>query len=256
MPNRLRALLTGRHRYDKTLSTRQRGAGVIIEAPILAYLIETPNGRILYDVGCDYAKLSTPALQARYFAPEAFCYGAPTMTEDQRLGSHLQRLGLQPQDIDLVFIGHLHFDHAGGLCEVPGCELHVQADELKAALAGSDEAYFLDDFAQAKFTVQRGEYTVAPGIRAVSTPGHTAGHMSLLVELASGPPILLCGDAADLHENLEHDIAPGLCWEEREDLALASIRKLKAVALETGAQLWPNHDLAFWAGTMAARDWH
>lgn len=80
--------------------------------------------------------------------------------------------------------------------------------------------------------------------------------MSLLVELASGPPILLCGDAADLHENLEYDVAPGLCWEEREDLALASIRKLKAVALETGAQLWPNHDLAFWAGTMAARDWH
>ena len=73
MPNRLRALLTGRHRYDKTLSTRKRGAGVIIEAPILAYLIETPNGRILYDVGCDYAKLSTPASLARYFSPEAFC---------------------------------------------------------------------------------------------------------------------------------------------------------------------------------------
>jgi N-acyl homoserine lactone hydrolase len=139
---------------------------------------------------------------------------------------------------------------------VPGCEVHVQAEELKAALAGSDEAYFLDDFAQAKFTIQRGEYTLAPGIRAVSTPGHTAGHMSLLVELASGPPILLCGDAADLHENLEYDVAPGLCWEEREDLALASIRKLKAVARETGAQLWPNHDLAFRAGTMAARDWH
>jgi N-acyl homoserine lactone hydrolase len=256
MPNRLRALLTGRHRYDKTLSTRKRGAGVIIEAPILAYLIETPNGRILYDVGCDYAKLSTPASLARYFSPEAFCYGAPTMTEDQRLGSHLHRLGLTPADIDVVFIGHLHFDHAGGLCEVPGCEVHVQAEELKAALAGSDEAYFLDDFAQTQFTLQRGEYELAPGVRAISTPGHTAGHMSLLVELAAGPPILLCGDAADLHENLEHDIAPGLCWEDREDLALASIRKLKALAQETGAQLWPNHDLAFWAGTMAARDWH
>jgi hypothetical protein len=88
-----------------------------------------------------------------------------------------------------------------------------------------------------------------------------AGVHNLLLSLhaegaqASEAP-LLCGDAADLHENLEHDIAPGLCWEEREDLALASIRKLKALALESGAQLWPNHDLAFWAGTMAARDWH
>ncbi|MFN9000026.1 MAG: N-acyl homoserine lactonase family protein, partial [Betaproteobacteria bacterium] len=65
MANRIRALLTGTHRYEKTLSTRHRGAGVIIQAPILAYLIETPNGRILYDVGCDYAKIADPALRAR-----------------------------------------------------------------------------------------------------------------------------------------------------------------------------------------------
>ena len=43
-------LLCGTHRYEKTLSTRGRGDGVIIEAPILAYLVETKNGRILYDV--------------------------------------------------------------------------------------------------------------------------------------------------------------------------------------------------------------
>ena len=42
-------LLTATHRYDKTISTYQRGRGQLIEAPILAYLIETANGRILYD---------------------------------------------------------------------------------------------------------------------------------------------------------------------------------------------------------------
>ena len=51
--NRMTALLTGTHRYEKTLSTRNRGSGVIIRAPILAYLVETPNGRVLYDVGSD-----------------------------------------------------------------------------------------------------------------------------------------------------------------------------------------------------------
>ena len=44
---RLWPLLTATHRYDKTLSTRNRGAGTTIEAPILAYLIETTNGRVL-----------------------------------------------------------------------------------------------------------------------------------------------------------------------------------------------------------------
>ncbi|MBI1398206.1 MAG: MBL fold metallo-hydrolase [Betaproteobacteria bacterium] len=255
--NRLTALLTGTHRYEKTLSTRHRGAGVIVQAPILAYLVETPNGRILYDVGCDYSKVADPAKRARYFAPDAFTYGPPEMDESQRLSAHLQRLGLAPADIDVVFLGHLHFDHAGGICDVPGCELHVQADELAAARAHADMAYFPDEFAaHYNFRTMRGEYDLTPGVRAVSTPGHTAGHMSLWVELGSGPPILLCGDAADLTENIEHEIAPGLCWKDRDDLALASIRKLKDLAKETGAQLWPNHDLAFWGGTMAAREWH
>jgi hypothetical protein len=52
---RMWPLLTGVQRYEKIVSTRNRGHGQFIEAPILAYLIETSNGRILYDVGCDYA---------------------------------------------------------------------------------------------------------------------------------------------------------------------------------------------------------
>lgn len=255
--NRMTALLTGTHRYEKTLSTRNRGSGVIIRAPILAYLIETPNGRILYDVGCDYSKIADPAKRARYFAPDAFTYGAPDMDESQRISSHLSQLGLTPADVDVVFVGHLHFDHAGGLCDLPGCEVHVQADELASARAREDMGYFADDLAGGHlFREMRGEYDVAPGVRAIATPGHTAGHMSLFVELQKGPPVLLCGDAADLTENIEHEIAPGLCWREREDLALGSIRKLKTLGRETGASLWPNHDLAFWAGTMAASQWH
>jgi N-acyl homoserine lactone hydrolase len=82
-------------------------------------------------------------------------------------------------------------------------------------------------------------------VRAIETPGHTAGHMSMLIELPKGAPILLCGDAADLQENLEKEIVPGLCWQDREDMALQSIRKLKHLAKETGAELWPNHDIKF-----------
>jgi N-acyl homoserine lactone hydrolase len=90
------------------------------------------------------------------------------------------------------------------------------------------------------------EYDLVPGVRAIESPGHTAGHMSLYVELPKGAPIIITGDAADLTENLEQEIAPGLCWCDREDLALASIRKLKDLARETGAELWPNHDMAFY----------
>lgn len=239
-------ILTATHRYDKSLSTRQRGAGTIIEAPILAYLIETRNGRILYDVGCDYNKINDPEQKARFYDNEEFEFGPPTMDEEQRLPNRLAELGLKPLDVDVVFCGHLHFDHAGGLCEMCHAEIHTHRREWQAANEPADGAYFADDFAgNYNWKLFDEEYDLAPGVRAVETPGHTAGHMSMLIELPKGAPILLAGDAADLQENIREEIAPGLCWQEQEEMALASIRKLKSLADETGAELWPNHDIEF-----------
>ena len=239
-------LLCGIHRYDKSLSTRGVGAGHIIEAPILAYLIETRNGRILYDVGCDYRKLSDPRLRAQWYENPSFPFGPPEVTEEDRLGSRLARLGLEIRDIDCVVCGHLHFDHGGGLHELAHAEVHVHRRELAAMREPADEAYFGDDFAhEVHWHLHDAAFTLSEGVCAIETPGHTAGHLSLLVELPHGSPILLCGDAADLQENLDAEIAPGLCWRDDEALALASIRKLKQIGGESGAELWPNHDLAF-----------
>jgi N-acyl homoserine lactone hydrolase len=252
---RLWPLLTATHSYDKSISTFNRGQGQIIEAPILAYLIETKNGRILYDVGCDHAKIADLAQRERYYNTETFAFGAPDMFEEQRIPHHLARLGLVPADVDVIFIGHLHFDHAGGLRDLRRCgcgaEIHVQQDEVDAARTGEDIAVFPDDLvddagAPLQFHLQRGEYSLLPGVSAIATPGHTAGHMSMLIELPKGPPVLLAGDAADLQENIDEEIAPGGLWRCQEQLAIQSIRKLKALATETGAQLWPNHDMAFY----------
>lgn len=237
-------LLTGTYSYDKSISTRNLGAGTIIEAPILAYLIETANGRILYDVGCDYRKLDDPALCSEYYGNLNF--PPPAMPADHRLPGRLAALGLDPRDIDLVFLGHLHFDHAGGLHDFAHADIHVHTDELAAAREPGARGYFTDDFSGAyRWRLQTTEYDLALGVTAIETPGHTAGHMSMLIELPRGAPILLCGDAADLTENLDDEIAPGLCYRDDEALALASIRALKSRACTCGAVLWPNHDLAF-----------
>jgi len=253
---RLWPLLTGTHRYEKTVSTRGRGHGQFIDAPILAYLVETPNGRILYDVGCDYAKIADPVARAKFFDPMRPQFEPPSMSEEQRIPNYLARLGLSTKDIDVVFIGHLHFDHAGGLCDVPGCEVHLHFEELAAARTRLDDGVFPDEIAGADgWRLQRGEYSVCPGVHAVMTPGHTAGHMSLLIELPKGPPVILCGDAADLTENLADEIAPGYCWQDDEALAVRSIRELKALAREQGAQLWPNHDFAFFRSLPPFPQW-
>ena len=243
---RLWTLLTGTHRYEKVVSTRNRGHGQFIDAPILAYLIETSNGRILYDVGCDYRKIATPQLRSQFFDPMRPLFEPPQMSQEQRIPHYLNRLGLSSKDIDVVFLGHLHFDHAGGLCDLPGCEVHVHADELAAARTKLDDGIFADEIAAAEhWRVQTTEYELVAGVRAINTPGHTAGHMSLFIELERGRPVVLCGDAADLVENLSDEVAPGYCWQDNEALAVASIRKLNAIARSEDAQLWPNHDFAF-----------
>lgn len=245
-------LLTGTHRYDKSLSTRDCGHGTLIEAPILAYLIETVNGCILYDVGCDYEKIADAAKCSQYFENETFPFGPRHMTEEQRLTHRFAALGLQSVDVDLVFIDHLHFDHGGGLRDMAHAEIHVHVDEWHAARAGADEAYFADDFAgDYRWRLIGREYDLVPGVRAIESPGHTAGHMSLYVELLKGAPIVITGDAADLTENLEQEIAPGLCWCNGENLALASIPKLKNLARETSAELSPNHNMAFYRGCLS-----
>lgn len=248
-------LLTATHRYDKSISTWNRGHGVEIEAPILAYLIETSNGRILYDVGCDYSKIHEPAQRAKYYDPKVFDFGAPEMSDDQRVPRHLRRLGLSPEDVDVIFVGHLHFDHAGGLKELKragcGAAIHLHRDEMAAAQSGVDTSVFADDLVDDSgtpftFSLRSEEYDVARGVRAVTTPGHTAGHMSMWIELPVGRPILLAGDAADLQENLDDEVAPGGFCEGAHDQAVESIRKLKRIARETGAWIWPNHDLSFY----------
>ncbi|GAB3683595.1 N-acyl homoserine lactonase family protein [Salinisphaera aquimarina] len=228
------------------VSTRGRGHSEYIDAPILAYLIETSNGRVLYDVGCDYHKIATPALRAHYFDPMRPLFEPPVMTQAQRIPSYLARLGLSIRDIDLVFLSHLHFDHAGGLCDVAGCDVHIQQAEVDAANTGDVSGIFADEIeGAADWRVHAGAYEVVPGLMAIESPGHTAGHMSLFIERAKGAPIILCGDAADLRENLDDEVAPGYCWRDDEATALASIRSLKSLARRTQAELWPNHDLAF-----------
>ncbi|MDR9498613.1 MAG: N-acyl homoserine lactonase family protein [Hydrogenovibrio sp.] len=240
------SILTGEHSYEKTLSTRNRGHGEIIKAPIMAYLIETANGRILFDVGCDYEKVNQPDLRAHYYEHEGFPFGPPQMDATQRLPNKLEILGLQPEEIDVVFCSHLHFDHAGGLCEFCGAEVHVHQSEMDAAKHQADDAYFQTDFdLPLNWKRQTGDYELVPGVNAFETPGHTAGHMSMMIELPKGPPIILAGDAADLQENIDDEIAPGLCWQDNEQLALDSIRKLKTLRDREQANLWPNHDWAF-----------
>ena len=101
-----------------------------------------------------------------------------------------------PRDVVCVINTHLHFDHCGGNRLFAGVPIHVQRRELADARDRDD--YTVRrwvDFPEAAYVEHDGEVDVLPGVRLLPTPGHTAGHQSVLVDTPSGP-VVLGGDVA------------------------------------------------------------
>jgi hypothetical protein len=94
-----------------------------------------------------------------------------------------------------------------------------------------------------------GDAAIAPGVRAVLTAGHTPGHQSFVVDLdesVGGGGLIFAFDAADLTENIDHELAIGGRVGVPPEATVEPIRRLKAIAAETGYQLVPGHDPVVW----------
>jgi glyoxylase-like metal-dependent hydrolase (beta-lactamase superfamily II) len=133
---------------------------------------------------------------------------------DRSIEHALREVGLSPDDIDVVVMTHMHFDHSGGttrystsgsgLAPVFGRARHVvqkrewedathphernQASYLQENIGPLGEAGLLE--------LVDGEKEIVPGVRVIPTPGHTAGHQSVLIgEWDPGAPkALFLGD--------------------------------------------------------------
>ena len=110
----------------------------------------------------------------------------------------LRACGLGPADIDLVVASHFHFDHVAN-AEIFGCDVAVAEAERRYAveagyLAANDPFVprALVPFLAGRLQSLADGDEVAPGLRAVSLPGHTPGTMGLLIE---DDGVLLAGDA-------------------------------------------------------------
>jgi len=111
----------------------------------------------------------------------------------------LARVGLRPDDIDDVVFSHLHTDHVGwvetgGAATFSRANYHVGADELAywgaSSAVGGPTAAQLEVLAR-RLTLIAGDRTVLPGIDAVATPGHTPGHLSLVVSSGTERAVIL-----------------------------------------------------------------
>jgi N-acyl homoserine lactone hydrolase len=152
----------------------------------------------------------------------------------------LARVGARPDDVTAIANSHLHLDHAGGNADLAGRRVYVQRTELAAA---REPGYTVDGVLQPDpaYEVLDGETELAPGLRLVPTPGHTAGHQSLLLDTRHGG-LLLAGQTHDTASAWTADVE----GVRRPEARTASAPAWLAPLLGRVTEVRFAHDAAVW----------
>lgn len=208
--------------------------GVRLRFPIYSVLVEHRDGLFLFDTGYDLEHVR------RTFPNEL-----PEQSEQQGIVQQLALCGFAPGDVTYVVNSHLHFDHVGGNRHFPAAKTVVSKAELRQAkvpetferYAYSDQTF---DRGDGEFELLEGDVELAAGLQLFETPGHSAGHYSLLVEPPSGQALLFAFDAAYAHESLDRLIPSGFHLDPTA--AVRSLRRIKALARTHGARIFVAHD--------------
>lgn len=235
----------------------------LMAIPIPAYLLEHPSaGPVLVDTGMHESvareggreRARNLGISGRMMSRHA------SMRPDQTVVSQLRELGVDPAEIELVVMTHLHFDHASALCDFPNATVLVDGREWAAAWARDS---FLNGYSRAQLdsrlhyrtidfttssTVARGpfERTIDVfgdgSLTLASTPGHTAGHLSLVVRM-DGHEALLAADAAYTMATIRDGERP---WLTHNRKAFEhSLKQIQAYDRENpDAIVIPGHDMA------------
>lgn len=231
-----------------------RGPGGELRFPAYSVLVEHADGLYIFDTGYDYDHVQ-----------KVLPFELPLQTEGQTIPGQLAKAGKRPEDINYVINSHYHFDHCGGNKHLTSACTICHSAELEACncpqpfeMLGYSDMTFSSEIAQKqaenlqktldpeldiftpKFETFTGDQEIAKGIRLFETPGHTAGHYSMMVELSNRRPMLFTADACYSQKNM--DMMCISSFHLDPIASLNSMKRLKELAEKYDAELFYSHD--------------
>jgi glyoxylase-like metal-dependent hydrolase (beta-lactamase superfamily II) len=246
--NQFRGRGPGRTRILNALAGRKWTAPL----PILCWLIEHDEGLILVDTG-ETARVANPD----YFPRWHPYYRLATRFEVPReceIGPLLIAAGVEPREISKVIITHMHTDHAGGLHHFENAEIILGAQELdafngpRAQLDGyltHRTPTWLDP---TRLDLNDGPFhgfdrsaliTRAGDVRVVATPGHTPGHVSVVVD-EGDKLVMLAGDTSYAQSTMLEGVVDGV--SPKASVARRTMAAIRQTAKDRDLVYLPSHD--------------
>ena len=213
-------------------------SGVMVPAPV--WLIEGASRVILIDTGVgdvdEIDRLHSRHGSIRWIVER---------NEGQDLVEGLAQHGVRPDDVELVVLSHLHFDHVGNNELFPNARFVVQRDELPQALAPPKFCMFYYPEYSYKMSavldrleVVDGDVQIDSHVRLLKIGGHTPGCQATLVDTAAGV-VCLTSDAMYNYRNIELDWPVGSFWD------LPQLLRGMARMRQEADILVPQHDWQF-----------
>jgi 4-pyridoxolactonase len=214
--------------------------GPQVRIPVYSVLVEHDDGLFLFDTGIGMEHMN-----------EVLPFELPEQTEEQTIPAQLESCGFGLADVTAVVNSHLHIDHVGGNQLFKGTNVRHLIHEKELAQARNHAPFeffgYSDrswDYEGANIETFSGDTELAPGLWVYETPGHTVGHVSVLVD--GERPLLFAMDVAYTAAAMERGIQPGFHHTPVD--GVRSIARVKQLAEERGAQIFLSHDMEAWQG--------
>jgi N-acyl homoserine lactone hydrolase len=225
-----------------------------IQVPVGFFVVRHPKGNVLFDTGNNDKIITDPS----YWGPFIQAIN-PVRTPDVAIDTQLAKVGLKPDDIKYVVVGHMHLDHGGNIGKFPNSTLVVQKDELKNAFwpePGTAGPYVPGDFAMLrsplgnplastwKIIQLEGDLDLFTDNSVVVKRwvGHTPGSQMMIVRLPKTGTVILTSDNVYFRENVTKNLLPDVSLAYKPDGILSAYQWIREMQARENAEFFTAHD--------------